>query len=509
MEMSVTRLTALAAFLILCLGRFAPAAEVAGAPSNKTAAVVRLSGEVDDYSRDMLMRRFHEAEAAGAKTVILEIDTYGGIVTSGMDISRFLRGQTHIHTIAYVDNKAISAGAMVAMACDEIVMKPGAVLGDCAPIRIDTTGRLEPVPQTERAKFESPVLQDFEASARRNGYNSLLADAMVRVQDSVYLVEDSNAKPRLVNEAEYQKLLATGQWKPAAGVPTPIDGPSSLLTVGPEIAQRVGLSRGTFDNAQALAAARGFTIVADLTPTFGDHVVELLNGRGARFLLIVVFLLALYISLHAPGHGAAEAVALLALGLLVGVPLLTGFAQWWEIVVIFVGLALCAFELLVFPGHGLSLGVGMLMVLFGLLMTFVGKDAVPGYMPHSPETWQNLRNGLQVVVGAMAASVVGAIILRPFLPKLPIFRRLVLSDTSGGKVPTPAGAPLKAGEDVWPFLGTVGVAVTDLRPGGIVQFPYASDTRTAPVVCASGYVPAGSKVFVQEARGNRIVVKIA
>ena len=99
------------------------------------------------------------------------IDTYGGIVTSGLDISRFIKQQTDVHTIAFVHNKAISAGAMIAMACDEIVMEPSAVIGDCAPIMLRTDGSLDPMPDTERAKMESPVLADFRDSAQRNGYS--------------------------------------------------------------------------------------------------------------------------------------------------------------------------------------------------------------------------------------------------------------------------------------------------------------------------------------------------
>ena len=60
---------------------------------------------------------------------------------------------------------------------------------------------------------------------------------------------------------------------------------------------------------------------------------------------------------------------------------------------------------------------------------------------------------------------------------------------------------------MWPYVGTVGLIVSDLKPGGVVQFPYGSGTRNAPVVCVSGYELAGTKVVVQEARGNRIVVR--
>src|SRR5690348_14583991 len=76
----------------------APATQPADAVS---AAVVGLSGEIDDYNRDSFFRRFNEAKAKGAKTIVVEIDTWGGLVTAGLDISRFLKGQDQVHTIAY------------------------------------------------------------------------------------------------------------------------------------------------------------------------------------------------------------------------------------------------------------------------------------------------------------------------------------------------------------------------------------------------------------------------
>lgn len=504
--MGLTRITvALLALLVLATGKL-QAAELAAPQGTTPAAVIHLTGEVDNYMRDSLFRHFREAQAAGAKTVILQIDTFGGMVTSALEISQYIRGQRDVHTIAFVDKKAISAGSMISMACDEIVMKPGSVLGDSAPIHISPAGQLDPIPPTERAKIESPVLLDFQQSCIRNGYNPLLGAAMVKVGDPVYLVQNADGKERAVDQAKYKTLLASGEWKDPAGIENPIDGPDTLLIVDPEMAARLGLSRGTFDSVKELAAQRHFNIISDYEPGFGDHVVEALNGDVGRFLLIVVFLLSLYIVLHAPGHGAAEAVAIVSLGLLVGVPMLTGFAQWWELAIIFIGLGLCAFEIFVFPGHGVSLGVGSIMFLLGLLLTFAGRDPGNGWIPTSPQALHHLHNGLIVMVGAGVFSVAAAMALRPWLPSLPIFRKLVLTETSGSPIAA-AGAPLHAGEDAWPFVGTVGVATTDLRPGGVVQFPYGSDQRNAPVVCASGFVVEGSKVTVQEVRGNRIVVR--
>jgi len=71
----------------------------------------------------------------------------------------------------------------------------------------------------------------------------------------------------------------------------------------------------------------------------------------------------------------------------------------------------------------------------------------------------------------------------------------------------PAGVALQDPNDVWPFAGTVGVATTDLKPGGEAQFPYADDRRATSVVSDSGYVEAGTKIVVREARRFRVVVR--
>src|SRR3954471_4473062 len=89
----------------------------ATAPASPSSAVIiALHGHVDDYTRDSLFRKFDEARRLGAKTVILDLDTPGGLVTAGLDIARFLRRQDDLHVIAYVRDKAYSAGAMIAVA---------------------------------------------------------------------------------------------------------------------------------------------------------------------------------------------------------------------------------------------------------------------------------------------------------------------------------------------------------------------------------------------------------
>src|SRR4051812_41027073 len=97
---------AVATFALVCTGpargeavapATAPAAAAGNAaarpapPAGSPAAVVTLAGQVDDYNRDALKRNFAKARKAGAKVVILRVDTWGGLVTSAEDISRFIR----------------------------------------------------------------------------------------------------------------------------------------------------------------------------------------------------------------------------------------------------------------------------------------------------------------------------------------------------------------------------------------------------------------------------------
>ena len=501
--------------LALCLTLIPAAAWGTSPPpsaSRETAVVISLSGTVDDFNRDALQRRFEKARRLGAGTVILEIDTYGGLVSSALDISRYIKNQPDLHTIAFVNSKAISAGAMIALACDEIVMTPSATLGDCAPIQADPAGGMRTLGDTERAKAESPVLADFEESAKRNGYDALIARAMVTVKPAVYYIQsDTTGKKRFVDAEEYQQLTAPGQdesWKPVPDVKNPVDAADTLLTVGTDTATRIGLAKGTATSAQDLASQRGLSIVETLSSGAGDKAVALFSHPIARLILLTIFLQSLFIAIKLPGHGAPEAICLLSLGLLVGIPLLTGYAQWWHLVLVFGGLALVAFEIFVFPGHLVSLIIGGVMVLAGLVLTFVG-DAwqVPGSWS-IPATRSALERGIFIVVGGLACSMLLSMWLRRYLPSLPYFHRLILA-TPGAAAETVSaeGVPAMDEADVWPFAGTVGRAVTDLRPGGSAQFPYADDTRVTGVISDSGYVRAGTKLLVKEARSNRVVVR--
>lgn len=483
----------------------------AGSESGGSAVVIPIRGVINDFTQQSFEKRLGQARALGARTIIVELDTPGGMVGPAMEISRRIRGLDDLHVIAYVNDMAFSAGTMIAIACDEIAMKPGAMLGDCAVIAVKEDSTIEPLPDTERGKAESPVLADFRESARVNGYSQLLVDAMVRIKPSVYLVHNAKtSEHRAVDEAGYKDLLAGGDWKDVEGVHQPVDDPATLLTVPSSIAMKLGLARSEANSVAELAGSRGLSIVATLEPGKGEQLLALLNGPILRAILLSLFLTCFYVALHAPGHGMAEVLAVVLLAVLVGVPLLTGHAQWWEVIAILVGVALLALELFVIPGFGVAGILGALLIVGGLLMTFVAPE--PGRSPMSvpslPVTWAGLRNGMMVLIAGVLGAVLMSAWVRRYLPKIPYFRRMLLT------TPVGAGATAMAGSltnidpmDLHPAIGATGKAVTDLKPGGTAEFRDSGGNVHAVNVVSDGhYVPRGSMVTVLEVAGNRIVV---
>jgi len=400
---------------------------------------------------------------------------------------------------------------MIAMACDEIVMSHSASLGDCAPISIRDDGTMETMGQTEREKHESPILSDFRNSAGRNHHDPLLAQAMVSLPIIVHWVQSPDGARRFVDEREFGDLTKKG-WTEVKDpeFTTPLDSASTLLTVSGTMAVKLGLATQQ-SSIDSLAVSRNYSIVATFTPSAGDSVIEWLNNGYVRMLLIVIMIMCIYTAMHAPGHGLAEAGAMLSLAILVGVPLLTGYAQWWEILMILVGMGLLALEIFVIPGFGITGISGIVLIIFGLTMTFVGKEpAGPGVMPQLEGTWSNIRNGLAMVATAMLASMILSMWFRRFLPKLPYFNRLILTATTGNLDQHSASAiPAQISSGFRPIVGALGEALSELKPGGSATFydSAIADVRVFSVISGAGYIPKGSKIVVLDNRDNRIIVR--
>src|SRR5439155_21312930 len=95
--------------------------------------------------------------------------------------------------------------------------------------------------------------------------------------------------------------------------------------------------------------------------------------------------------------------------------------------------------------------------------------------------------------------------LNKYLPRMPYFNKLILTSVTGDVASAMLNSPIESG----PAIGDMGVAVSELKPGGSVKFITESypDGRVAAVISESGWLPAGTNVIVREVAGNRVIVR--
>jgi membrane-bound serine protease (ClpP class) len=522
-------------------------------PSGTTIAVIPITGVIYDFTLVSLERRVEKAVNAGASVIVIELDTPGGVATSALKISKYIKN-LQVPTVAWVHNEAYSAGIMIAAACDEIVMSPASATGDCAPI---VPGRdLAP---TERAKYLSPILEEFRDSAQANGYDYALFHAMCVLGVEVYLIEkdDGSGERRLVNQVDFSVMvngesagdlagpsanqasnqpangdvgavtltIATesdrGAWRAVELLPSGATLPGgrvhdgkTLLTLNQTRAGDIGLSKAAIGSQKALQQHYRAATVLTIPPTWSEGLAAVLTSPWVRVILIVVFLLGAYIEMQAPGLSVPGAVAAVALLALIGAPFVIGLAEVWHILLFILGFILLIVEIVFTPSFGLLGVAGLMMMFMGVVLSVVpsgqgvGGQGV-GWLP-PPEMWDRLVASMFITLFSMLASGVGFYYITKHFGSIPGINRLILNATqpSGAAVGLDVtGNPVHvSGDEVLGVgvvtVGITGRAVSELRPSGMARF----GDRNIDVVSVGPFIAAGQPVKVVEVHGNRIVV---
>jgi membrane-bound serine protease (ClpP class) len=475
-------------------------------PRSVTAVIIPCKDMIDDGLYRSIKRRSELALGQGADYLIFEIQTYGGLVDAADNISKYLILDIgkRARTVAYVTTEAISAGAMISVSCQDIIMLENTTIGDCAPIVMG--GTLEGV---EREKAESFIRAIFSRAAEANGYPEPLLKAMVSVQTEVYRVKNLETGEYEFYETDFLPTdandydLANKELIVRAG---------ELLTLTASKAEEYGIARAVVKNEQGvldfLSERDGVTFKSrpEVLPTiWSEEMVRWINSPVVMSILVLIALLGVYIELNTPGVGLPGLVALICFVIIIASKYLVGLANWVEIAIFTVGIILLLIEIFVIPGFGVAGILGIIFIIAGIFGMLIKNtpDELP--WPHTPTDWDIFADGVLGLSIGFIAFLALAWVLGRYLPKLEFLSGLVLSPgqtRQGTKIAVSMTAPPES-RGAALSIGDIGEVVSRLRPAGRARFA----DRVIDVVATAEFLDIGQKVEIIEIHGNRVVVK--
>lgn len=153
----------------------------------ENVAVITIRGPIDRVTAQSVARRIRMAEAGGAGALVFDLDTPGGEVGAVLDICTAIKQSRINNTVAWINPNAYSGGAIIALACREIIAADAASIGDALPVAAGPLG-IQPMPEPERQKVLAPLLSEVVDSARRHGYDEKLVQGMVSQGVELWLV---------------------------------------------------------------------------------------------------------------------------------------------------------------------------------------------------------------------------------------------------------------------------------------------------------------------------------
>ncbi len=428
-----------------------------GVPASADAArpvvyVAPIEGVIDLGLAPFVQRVLDEAAGADAAAVILEVNTFGGRVDAAVLIRDALLG-SRVRTVAFVNKRAISAGALISLAAEKIAMAGGGTIGAATPVQLGQPGGpAQPVAE----KTVSYMRKEFRATAESRKRPPGLTEAMVDA------------------DVEIPGVIEKGK----------------LLTLTTEEA----LTHGVADvRADSLAAVLAWLDLAGAevrpaTQTWAETLVRFLTHPVVSSLLMTVGILGIIVELRTPGFGLPGALGVASLALFFWGHWLVRLAGWEELLLVGTGLLLLAVELFVTPGFGITGVLGLAALVGGLGLSLVGAGA----------TWEVVLTAVGRVAVSLLLAIAASLGFLRLLPRLPFGRRLVLETelTAGEGF---ASAPVT--DRAW--FGKRGTAASTLRPAGIADI----EGERVDVVSDGEFIDAGESITVVRVDGNRIVVR--
>ncbi|MFZ6014730.1 MAG: NfeD family protein [Bacteroidota bacterium] len=419
----------------------------------KKVMVMEIKSEIDPRMTRYVEVALAHATQTKADVVIVEMDTYGGILTDAKDIvDKIMSFKKPIWV--FINSDAASAGALISIACDSIYMSPGASIGAATVVTSD--GQKAP------DKYQSYMRSIMRSTAEENGRNPKIAEGMV----------DENMK--------IEGIKDTGQ----------------IITFSTTEALKHGYCEAKVSSIEDILQRNKVDATIDrfqLSAT--EKVIGFFLNPFISGILILVILAGIYFEMQAPGLGFAGLAALVALILYLVPYYLNGLAENWEIIAFFIGIVLIGFEIFIIPGFGVAGIAGIILTVGSLVLIMINNDAFDFEFVRM----NDILVALAAAMGGLLGGGIMLFILGARLANTRFYKNIALTDTQERSQGYTSNFIAET------FVGKKGVAQTVLRPSGKVLI----DGKIYDAYTRGDYIEKGQAVEVVSDEGPSLKVKIA
>ncbi len=463
-------------------------------PGNQKVYVVPISGTVEPGMAAYVKRVLEDLKDKDDGVIVFKMDTFGGRVDAALDIVDAISNIPKMKTVSWVEKRAISAGALIALSSGRLFMKENTIIGDCAPIIQSKEGM-----EMAGEKIQTVLRARFRALAKKNNYPVVLAESMVSIDMEVYEVVmnngNQNGEKQFISKKAYDDL--TDDQKQKIRSKKTIVAKGELLTMDDKEAAEWKFSQKSLENIEALYPLLGIT-AADVTTieeSWSENLVRFLQPFLPILMLIGIG--AVYLEIKAPGFGIFGITGIVCLGLVFFNQYLAGLADYTELLLLLIGILLLGVEVFVLPGFGVAGISALLFLAAGLVLSFQGF-----VLPDPALPWEGrllMINLAQVLGSFLLAFILSLFMIRFILPQMSkVIKGPYLSATLSQSHVDSDGKPF-----VQP--GDQGRTLSTLRPAGKVMI----GTKKIDAIARGEFIAPDQPVIVDRIESNRVIVKPA
>ena len=497
----------------LVKGSFVPRNRGINLPPNPKIMVIPVNNDtskddmIDEWQAQFIHRRLKAAERDKFDLIVLEIDSPGGDVLVTKQINDDLT-KSKVPVVAFIKSKAMSCGAIMALACKIIIMEPHSEIGSAKAF-----SPMGDLATAVRQKLDAEMRAIMRDLCATNGYPPALAEGMV--DSTLEVIETRDQNQRFMTGEEFQIESKRGAtqvkiWK----------SKNQILTLTAEEARTAGIASGLASNMDEVALGLGVpgAQIVRMDISGAELVARFLSNPLWRWALVIIGLIALFIEMHSPGHGVGYAAFALCMGIFFWLQIFSNNAGLLELIMFGVGSVLVAVELFILPTFGALGFLGIALTIVSIVLAFLPEGMLPGLLGSSGKPSDYMMK--QAIEGMEWATLTLLSIIGFFTVvwwkgiRMPGVSRIALETVNTGTIrggssssarlhSIERGAQPHVGTKLSALVGLSGTAETMLRPAGKVRLEGA----TYDAVTEGDFIEPGTKILVLRTQGSALVVR--